>query len=95
MTVVYKLFPHRIQILMSKEPVLYARCGRGSGKSYTASMLAVMSLLKGKRTLAIAQTNQAIREVLVPEIIARLNEIIPGKFKFNVYRRILIYISIN
>lgn len=46
-------------------------------------MLAVMSLLKGKRTLAIAQTNQAIREVLVPEILARLNEIIPGKFKFN------------
>lgn len=46
-------------------------------------MIAVMSLLKGKRTLAIAQTNQAIREVLVPEILARLNEIIPGKFKFN------------
>lgn len=57
--------------------------GRGSGKSYIASMLAVISLLKGKRTLAIAQTAQAIREVLVPEILARLNEIIPGKFKFN------------
>lgn len=70
-------------MLLSKEPILYARMGRGAGKSYTASMLAVMSLLKGKRTLAIAQTNQAIREVLVPEILARLNEIIPGKFKFN------------
>lgn len=46
-------------------------------------MLAVISLLKGKRTLAIAQTSQAIREVLVPEILARLNEIIPGRFKFN------------
>ncbi len=70
-------------MLLSKEPILYARMGRGAGKSYTASMLAVMSLLKGKRTLAIAQTSQAIREVLVPEILARLNEIIPGKFKFN------------
>ena len=99
MNIVYKLFPHQKQILMSKEPILYARCGRGSGKSYTASMLAVMSLLKGQRTLAIAQTNQAIREVLVPEIIARLNEIIPGKFKFNqtsnkiVYGKGIIYLG--
>ena len=62
-------------------------------------MLAVMSLLKGQRTLAIAQTNQAIREVLVPEIIARLNELIPGKFKFNqtsnkiVFRQGIIYLG--
>lgn len=83
MEIKYKLFPHQKAMLLSKEPILYARMGRGAGKSYTASMLAVMSLLKGKRTLAIAQTNQAIREVLVPEILARLNEIIPGKFKFN------------
>lgn len=83
MKIKYKLFPHQKAMLLSKEPILYARMGRGAGKSYTASMLAVMSLLKGKRTLAIAQTNQAIREVLVPEILARLNEIIPGRFKFN------------
>ena len=83
MEIKYKLFPHQKAMLLSKEPILYARMGRGAGKSYTASMLAVMSLLKGTRTLAIAQTGQAIREVLVPEILARLNEIIPGKFKFN------------
>ena len=83
MNITYKLFPHQKAVITSQEPILYARMGRGSGKSYIASMLAVISLLKGKRTLAIAQTGQAIREVLVPEILARLNEIIPGKFKFN------------
>ena len=83
MNITYKLFAHQKAVITSQEPILYARMGRGSGKSYIASMLAVISLLKGKRTLAIAQTGQAIREVLVPEIIARLNEIIPGKFKFN------------
>ena len=83
MNITYKLFPHQKAVITSQEPILYARMGRGSGKSYIASMLAVISLLKGKRTLAIAQTSQAIREVLVPEILARLNEIIPGKFKFN------------
>ncbi len=83
MEITYRLFPHQKAVITSQEPILYARMGRGSGKSYIASMLAVISLLKGKRTLAIAQTNQAIREVLVPEILARLNEIIPGKFKFN------------
>ena len=83
MNITYRLFPHQKAVITSQEPILYARMGRGSGKSYIASMLAVISLLKGKRTLAIAQTGQAIREVLVPEILARLNEIIPGKFKFN------------
>lgn len=83
MEISYKLFPHQKAVITSQEPILYARMGRGSGKSYIASMLAVISLLKGKRTLAIAQTNQAIREVLVPEILARLNEIIPGKYKYN------------
>lgn len=83
MNITYKLFPHQKAVITSQEPILYARMGRGSGKSYIASMLAVISLLKGERTLAIAQTGQAIREVLVPEILARLNEIIPGKFKFN------------
>lgn len=83
MEITYRLFPHQKAVITSHEPILYARMGRGSGKSYIASMLAVISLLKGKRTLAIAQTGQAIREVLVPEILARLNEIIPGKFKFN------------
>lgn len=83
MNITYKLFPHQKAVITSQEPILYARMGRGSGKSYIASMLAVISLLKGKRTLAIAQTSQAIREVLVPEILARLNEIIPNKYKFN------------
>ena len=83
MEITYKLFPHQKAVITSQEPILYARMGRGSGKSYIASMLAVISLLKGKRTLAIAQTSQAIREVLVPEILARLNEIIPNKYKFN------------
>ena len=99
MEISYKLFPHQKAMLLSNEPILYARMGRGAGKSYIASMLAVMSLLKGKRTLAIAQTSQAIREVLVPEILARLNEIIPGKFKFNqtsnkiVFRKGIIYLG--
>ena len=30
MQIEYKLFKHQKQLLMSKEPILYARCGRGS-----------------------------------------------------------------
>lgn len=30
MEVHFKLFPHQKRMIYSKEPILYARCGRGS-----------------------------------------------------------------
>lgn len=83
MNITYKLFPHQKKLLMSNEPVLYARCGRGAGKSFIAALIAVLALIKGQRVICMGQTSQAIREVLVPEILKRLTEIIPGKYKYN------------
>ena len=95
----YKLFPHQKKLLVSREPILYARCGRGSGKSFVAALMAALALIQGRRVICMGQTSQAIREVLVPEIIARLNEIIPGQYKWNqtsnkiVYKNGVIYLG--
>lgn len=99
MDIRYKLFPHQRKLLVSREPILYARCGRGSGKSFVAALMAVLALLRGERVICMGQTSQAIREVLVPEMIARLDEIIPGKYKWNqtsnkiVYKKGIIYLG--
>ena len=87
----YSLFPHQKRLLVSKEPVLYARCGRGAGKSFIAALCAVIALIKGRRVICMGQTSQAIREVLVPEMIKRLNEIIPGQYKFNQTSNKIVY----
>jgi hypothetical protein len=83
MEIRFKLFPHQKKMIYSKEPILYARCGRGSGKSFTASILAVLAMLAGKRVICLGQTARAVSEVLAPEILDKLNKIIPGRFVFN------------
>lgn len=99
MNITYKLFRHQKEILSSKDPILYARCGRGSGKSFIASLLAVLAMIKGERVICLGQTSQSIREVLVPEMLARLNEIIPGQFIYNktsnkiTYKKGIIYLG--
>lgn len=83
MEIRFKLFPHQKKMIYSKEPILYARCGRGSGKSFTASILAVLAMLAGKRVICLGQTARAVAEVLAPEILDKLNKIIPGQFVYN------------
>ena len=83
MNIRFRLFRHQKIILASTEPILYARCGRGSGKSFTSSILAVTHFLRGERVICLGQTAKAVREVLCPEILDKLNKIIPGKFIYN------------
>ena len=62
---------------------MYFRAGRGSGKSFVAAELAVRELLHERRVICLAQTSQAIREVMAPEINRMLSIIIPGEFTYN------------
>lgn len=99
MEIKFKLFPHQKKMIYSNEPILYARCGRGSGKSFTASILAVLAMLRGEKVICLGQTSSAVVEVLAPEILDKLNKIIPGQFSYNKtahkfqYRKGIIYLQ--
>ena len=99
MNIRFKLFPHQKRIIASTEAILYARCGRGSGKSFTASILAVLAMLRGEKVICLGQTASAVSEVLAPEILDKLNKIIPGQYSYNKsshkfqYRKGIIYLQ--
>ncbi len=99
MNIRFKLFPHQKRIIASKEAILYARMGRGSGKSFTASILAVLAMLRGEKVICLGQTASAVAEVLAPEILDKLNKIIPGQYSYNKsshkfqYRNGIIYLQ--
>ena len=78
-----KLFPYQKQLLVTNEPVVYFRAGRGSGKSFICAFIAVMNLIQGKRIICLAQTNASSREVIAPEIISHLERIVPGQYNYN------------
>lgn len=82
MNVSYKLFRHQKELLSSKDSMIYMRAGRGSGKSFIASLIAVLALLKGQRVLIMAQDYRALTEVIMAECVQRLYEILkPGQFE--------------
>ncbi|MBQ1573171.1 MAG: phage terminase large subunit [Clostridiales bacterium] len=99
MNIRFKLFSHQKRIIASQEAILYARMGRGSGKSFTASILAVLAMLRGEKVICLGQTASAVAEVLAPEILDKLNKIIPGKYSYNKsshkfqYRNGIIYLQ--
>lgn len=99
MEIRFKLFPHQKKMIYSNEPILYARCGRGAGKSFTASILAVLAMLRGEKVICLGQTSNAVVEVLAPEILDKLNKIIPGQYSYNKsthkfqYRKGIIYLQ--
>ena len=99
MNIRFKLFPHQKRIIASTESILYARMGRGSGKSFTASILAVLAMLRGEKVICLGQTASAVAEVLAPEILDKLNKIIPGQYSYNKsshkfqYRNGIIYLQ--
>lgn len=82
MDIHYKLFKHQKELLACKDDMVYLRAGRGSGKSFIASLIAVIALLKGQRVLIMAQDYRALTEVIMAECIQRLYEILkPGEFE--------------
>lgn len=69
-----KLLPYQRQLLSSKSPFTFAVMGRGSGKSYTLSIIALLTLLSGKNIIACAQRFDSLRDVLFREIKLRVFE---------------------
>lgn len=56
----------------------------GSGKSYIASLMAVIALLQGKRVICLGQNFKAVSEVLMQECTNRLYEILkPEEFQIH------------
>lgn len=83
MNVNFRLLKHQKAFLNSKAKFTCMLCGRGSGKTYIASLLCALKLIQGKRLIVFAQTAKALEENLMAEIVNRLNEIIPNKFEYN------------
>jgi len=75
MNIEIELLPHQKKILESQSYITAMSCGIGSGKTYTAALLAIIELLRGKRVLLITATYAMLRDVL----IAQMKEIITEK----------------
>lgn len=74
MDITYSLLSHQKKFMQSTKHFTCLSCGRGSGKSYVASLLAAMKLIQGKRLIVWAQTYKALSENLMTEIANRLDE---------------------
>ena len=74
MQVELKLLPHQRRLLSSKSPFVFAIFGRGAGKSYTLSIIALLALLEGKNCILCAQRYDSLKDVLFREIKLRVSE---------------------
>ena len=80
----FKRLPHQKKLLTSKKPYVAMICGRGAGKTFSASLLAALRVLKGQRIIVFAQNYKALSENLMYEITKRLDEIVGHEFyKYN------------
>lgn len=70
----YKLVPHQKQFYLSKKPTVVLNCGRSSGKSFIASLIAAIKIKEGNKLLVWAQDYKALSENLLSEIVKRLDE---------------------
>lgn len=69
-----KLLPYQKRMLKSKNPFTFAVMGRGAGKTYTLSLIALINLLKGKNLILAAQKYDALRDVLMRQVQKRVHE---------------------
>lgn len=83
MNIHIKLFKHQKELLTAKDNMIYLRAGRGSGKSFIASLIAALRLIEGKRIICLGQNFKQVSEVLFTEVVNRLYELIPNKFTVN------------
>ena len=74
MNVQYDLLPHQMKMLESQTPTTALVAGRGSGKSYIASLIIALNLLNGRNVVATAQTYKMLKFVLFQEVQKRLTE---------------------
>ena len=69
-----KLLKHQMELMRSTEDMVYLQCGRGAGKSYIASLMAVLAMLQGKRVICLGPSYRQVTEVLFTECLNRLYE---------------------
>ena len=74
MRVELNLMPYQKKLLNSTSPFVFALMGRGSGKSYTLSIIALLALLQGKNAILCAQRYDSLKDVLFREIKLRVVE---------------------
>lgn len=73
-----KLLKHQMELMRSTEDMVYLQCGRGAGKSYIASLMAVLAMLQGKRVICLGPSYRQVTEVLFTECLNRLYEMLPS-----------------
>lgn len=69
-----KLMDYQKRLLHSTNPFTFAVCGRGSGKTYTMSVLALIKLLRGENLILCAQRYDSLRDVLMKQLRLRVME---------------------
>jgi phage terminase large subunit len=70
----HKLLPKQIEFLKSTTKVVLYLGGIGSGKSYIASLKAMLGLTEGRHIIVLAQSYKSLKLVLFEEILQRLRE---------------------
>lgn len=69
-----RLMPYQKALLRSDNPFTFAVCGRGSGKTYTLSAIALIKLLQGENLILCAQRYDSLRDVLMKQVRLRAKE---------------------
>jgi hypothetical protein len=74
MDVNLRMSDYQRDVLESKDPFIISINGIGSGKTYCASIVAVVDLLKGRSSLVTAQNYKCLKDVLFVSILDVLNQ---------------------
>lgn len=69
-----QLLPYQKRMIKSKNPFTFAVMGRGAGKTYTLSLIAMINLLQKKNLIMFAQKYDSLRDVLMKELRRRVKE---------------------
>lgn len=69
-----RLMSYQKELLKSSNPFTFAVMGRGSGKTYTLSVIALMKLLMGENLILCAQRYDSLRDVLMKAVKLRAKE---------------------
>lgn len=69
-----RLLEYQKRLLKSTNPFTFAVMGRGSGKTYTMSAIALIKLLQGENLIVCAQRYDSLRDVLMRQVQLRAKE---------------------
>lgn len=70
-----ELLDHQLRFVNSDKPFVAMVCGRGAGKTYVASYLAVLKAMQGERVILFAQSWSSLTNNLMKECFYRIIEI--------------------